>query len=149
MRRQTSFKDEGKGKFTEMGMESGTALTDDGAIQGSMGVAIGDYQHNGRPGIFIANFADQYDTLYRNDGDWIFRGMCASRCAMVSMPWVKWGTAFFDADNDGWLDLAAVSGHPDIVEVRPRHTHPVKTIGIIHASRFFHVGESSIAVVME
>jgi len=106
------YKNEGKGKFTEMGMESGTALTDDGAIQGSMGVAIGDYQHNGRPGIFITNFADQYDTLYRNDGDWIFRDVSfQSGLAVVSMPWVKWGTAFFDADNDGWLDLVAVSGH--------------------------------------
>src|SRR5262249_53094138 len=57
------YKNEGHGKFSEAGMESGTALTDDGSMQGSMGVAIGDYLHTGRAGIFITNFADQYDTL--------------------------------------------------------------------------------------
>jgi hypothetical protein len=106
------YRNDGKGKFTEFGMESGTALTDDGSMQGSMGVAIGDYLHTGRPALFITNFADQYDTLYRNDGDYNFRDVSfPSGLAVASLPWVKWGTAFFDIDNDGWLDLIAVSGH--------------------------------------
>jgi hypothetical protein len=106
------YRNEGKGKFTEFGMESGTALTDDGSMQGSMGVAIGDYLHTGRSAIFITNFADQYDTLYRNDGDYNFRDVSfPSGLAVASLPWVKWGTAFFDIDNDGWLDLVTVSGH--------------------------------------
>lgn len=106
------YKNEGDGKFSEIGMESGTALTDDGSMQGTMGVAIGDYLHSGRFSIFITNFADQYDTLYRNDGDWNFRDVTfPSGLAVASLPWVKWGTAFFDIDNDTWLDLIAVSGH--------------------------------------
>jgi hypothetical protein len=106
------YKNEGQGKFTEIGMESGTALTDDGSMQGTMGVAIGDYLHTGRPSIFITNFADQYDTLYRNEGDWNFRDVSfPSGLAVASLPWLKWGTAFFDIENDGWLDLIAVSGH--------------------------------------
>lgn len=106
------YKNEGKGKFTEVGIESGTSLTEDGSMQGTMGVAIGDYLHTGRPAIFITNFADQYNTLYRNEGDWNFRDVSfPSGIAVSSLPWVKWGTAFFDADNDGWLDLIAVSGH--------------------------------------
>ncbi|HEX6881529.1 MAG TPA: VCBS repeat-containing protein, partial [Terriglobales bacterium] len=106
------YRNDGKGKFTEFGMESGTALTDDGSMQGSMGVAIGDYLHTGRPAVFITNFADQYDTLYRNDGDYNFRDVSfPSGIAVASLPWVKWGTAFFDIDNNGWLDLIVVSGH--------------------------------------
>ena len=106
------YKNEGNGNFSEIGMESGTALTDDGSMQGTMGVAIGDYTHSGRFSIFITNFADQYDTLYRNDGDWNFRDVTfPSGLAVASLPWVKWGTAFFDIDNDTWLDLIAVSGH--------------------------------------
>jgi hypothetical protein len=106
------YRNDGKGKFTEFGMESGTALTDDGSMQGSMGIAIGDYLHTGRPALFITNFADQYDTLYRNDGDYNFRDVSfPSGLAVASLPWVKWGTVFFDIDNDGWLDVIAVSGH--------------------------------------
>lgn len=106
------YKNEGNGKFSEIGMESGTALTDDGSMQGSMGVAIGDYLHTGRLSIFITNFADQYNTLYRNDGDWNFRDVSfASGLVVASLPQVKWGTSFVDLDNDGWLDLIAVSGH--------------------------------------
>jgi enediyne biosynthesis protein E4 len=106
------YRNDGHGKFAEIGTESGTSLTDDGSLQGSMGVAIGDYLHNGRPSIFITNFAEQYNTLYRNDGKYDFRDVSfQSGLAVASLPWVKWGTAFFDIDNDGWQDLVAVSGH--------------------------------------
>jgi hypothetical protein len=106
------YRNDGNGKFSEVGMETGTALTDDGSMQGSMGVAVGDYNHTGRFSIFVTNFADQYDTLYRNEGEGNFRDISfPSGLAVASLPWVKWGTAFFDIDNDGWLDLIAVSGH--------------------------------------
>jgi len=77
-----------------------------------MGIAVGDYLHNGRPSLYVTNFSDEYDLLFRNDGNWNFTDVSyPSGVALPSLPWVKWGTAFFDADNDGWLDLIAVSGH--------------------------------------
>jgi hypothetical protein len=106
------YKNEGNGKFTEIGLESGTAVSQDGAEQACMGLAIGDYLHNGYPSIFITNFADEYDTLYRNNGDWSFDDVSyKSGEALPSMSLVKWGNAFIDVDNDGWLDLFAVTGH--------------------------------------
>jgi len=87
-------------------------VSEDGSEQGSMGVAVGDYNHTGRPSIYATNFADEYDDLYRNDGNWSFSDVSyRSGVALPSLPWVKWGTAFADFDNDGWLDLIAVSGH--------------------------------------
>ena len=66
------YRNEGQHKFTEIGLESGTAVSGDGAEQGSMGVAVGDYMHTGHFAIFVTNFADEYNTLYRNDGDYSF-----------------------------------------------------------------------------
>ncbi len=106
------YKNLGNGKFKEIGLESGTAVSQDGSEQASMGIAIGDYIHTGRPSIYTTNFSDEYDDLYRNDGNWNFTDVSyQSGIALPSLPYVKWGTAFADFDNDGWLDLIAVSGH--------------------------------------
>ena len=106
------YKNLGNGKFQEIGLESGTAVSEDGSEQASMGLAVGDYLHNGRPSLFVTNFSDEYGNLFRNDGAWIFSDVSyKSGVALPSLPYVKWGTAFFDADNDGWLDLIVVSGH--------------------------------------
>ena len=67
------YRNEGNGKFTEIGLESGTAVSEDGHEQASMGVAIGDYLHTGRPSLFVTNFSVDYTTLYRNDGNWDFQ----------------------------------------------------------------------------
>jgi enediyne biosynthesis protein E4 len=106
------YKNEGNGKFSEIGLESGTAVDEDGSEQASMGVAIGDYNHTGRPSIYATNFSDEYSVLYRNDGNWSFTDVSyKSGVAVPSLPYVKWGTAFVDFDNDGWLDLITVTGH--------------------------------------
>ncbi len=106
------YKNEGTGKFKEIGLESGTAVSEDGSEQASMGIAIGDYNHTGRPSLYITNFEDEDDLLYRNDGNWDFTDVSyKSGVALPSLPWVKWGDAFADFDNDGWLDLIAVGGH--------------------------------------
>jgi len=106
------YKNLGNGKFQEIGLESGTGVSEDGSEQASMGIAVGDYNHTGRPSIYTTNFSDEYDDLYRNDGNWNFTDVSyQSGIALPSLPYVKWGTAFADFDNDGWLDLIAVSGH--------------------------------------
>src|ERR1700733_444670 len=106
------YKNEGNGKFKDIGLESGTAVSDDGSEQASMGIAVGDYDHTGRPSLYVTNFSDENDLLYKNEGGWNFKEFSyASGVALPSLPWVKWGTAFADFDNDGWLDLITVNGH--------------------------------------
>ncbi|MFY9852714.1 MAG: CRTAC1 family protein, partial [Terracidiphilus sp.] len=114
------YKNLGNGKFDEIGYESGTALSKDGSEQASMGIAVGDYNHTGRPSLSVTNFENENDDLYRNEGDWNFSEVSfSSGVASASLPWVKWGTAFVDLDNDGWLDLITVTGHvyPQMDEV--------------------------------
>jgi hypothetical protein len=106
------YKNEGNGKFSEIGLESGTAVNEDGAEQASMGLAVGDYNHTGRPSMYITNFSDEYSLLFRNDSDWNFTDVSyKAGVAVPSLPYVKWGAAFVDLDNDGWLDIIAASGH--------------------------------------
>ncbi len=106
------YRNGGHGKFDEIGLESGTAVSGDGSEQGSMGVAVADYNHTGRLSIYVTNFADEFNTLYRNDGAWGFTDVSYdSGLALASLPYVKWGTAFVDLDNDGWPDLFSVNGH--------------------------------------
>jgi hypothetical protein len=106
------YKNLGDGKFKEIGLQSGTAVSDDGSEQASMGLAIGDYNHTGKPSLYVTNFSDENDLLYRNDGNWNFtESSYKAGVALPSLPYVKWGTAFVDLDNDGWLDLIEVNGH--------------------------------------
>jgi len=100
------------GTFEEIGYTAGCAVGEDGSEQGSMGVALGDYMHTGRFGIFVSNFADEYSMLCRQDKPLLFTDVSyASGIARFKGPWVSWGTAFFDYDNDGWPDLLYVNGH--------------------------------------
>jgi hypothetical protein len=77
-----------------------------------MGIALGDYNHTGRPSIYVTNFTDENSLLYKNEGNWSFDEVSwPAGVAIPSLPWVKWGTALVDLDNDGWLDLIAATGH--------------------------------------
>jgi enediyne biosynthesis protein E4 len=100
------------GTFTDQGMLAGAALSSEGDADGSMGVDFGDYDHDGRLDIFVTNFADQEDNLYHNLGARGFDDVSwKAGVAKPSYPYVKWGTGFFDFDNDGWVDLFVASGH--------------------------------------
>ena len=118
------YKNNGNGTFDEIGFLSGTAVNENGSEQGSMGVTAGDYDHDGLFDLFITNFDDDYNTLYRNDGKLSFTDVShPAKVAAVSLPYVGWGTKFFDYDNDGWVDLFVANGHvyPQIPTYRQRN----------------------------
>ena len=106
------YRNLGNGRFEDVSYPSGAAVDGSGRDQAHMGVAIGDYDNDGRDDIHITNFADDFNVLYRNEGDGLFSDV-SFRTGMpqVSMPFLGWGTNFLDYDNDGWLDLLVVNGH--------------------------------------
>jgi hypothetical protein len=102
----------GKGGFDDASFASGYALNEAGRETASMGIAAGDIAHNGRIDLFNTTFSDDYKPLYRNDGDANFTDVSYEMgIAEPTVPFLGFGTAFFDYDNDGWLDLIEANGH--------------------------------------
>jgi hypothetical protein len=102
----------GNGTFEEIGYPSGVALNENGREQAGMGLAVGDYDNDGRIDFHITNFSDDSNVLYHNDGDNNFTDVTfQTGLGEVSIPFLGWGTSFFDFDNDGWQDLFVVNGH--------------------------------------
>jgi enediyne biosynthesis protein E4 len=123
------YQNDGSGHFTDIGFSAGVAVSQDGAEQANMGVALGDYQNSGRFSIAVTHFSDEYAALFRNDGKMSFTDVSyKSGIASSSAPYVGWGDAFFDFDNDGWLDLFLVNGHVypqvDTAEAGARYHEP-------------------------
>ena len=108
------------GTFTDIGVTSGCAYSQDGKPQAGMGVAIGDYDRNGTMDVFKTNFAGDTSTLYANTG----RGSCEDRTFAAGIGlntrWLGWGTGWIDLDNDGWLDLFLTNGHvyPEVSQLK-------------------------------
>jgi hypothetical protein len=106
------YRNKHDGTFDDVGLLAGVALSGDGMQQGSMGVDWGDYLHEGRLSMIVTNFIEQGSTLYHNLGKDDFADVSVrAKLMKPTYPLVSWGTAFFDIDNDGWLDIFVADGH--------------------------------------
>jgi hypothetical protein len=106
------YRNKHDGTFEDISYLSGFALNDEGREQAAMGIGVGDYNRDGRVDLYITNFSDDYNTLYRNDGDASFTDVSSKAgIANVTIPFLGWGTAFIDFDNDGLLDIFVANGH--------------------------------------
>ncbi len=99
------------GTFTDVGVISGCAYSEDGHEQAGMGVGVADYDCDGWLDIFKTNFADDTVNLYHNNGDGSFSDVGFSSGLAANTRYVGWGCGFLDYDNDGWPDLMQINGH--------------------------------------
>jgi hypothetical protein len=121
------FRNKHNSTFVEEGAEVGVAFSADGAEQAGMGVAVGDYNLDGNLDIFKTHFSDDTCVLYRNDGGANFTDVTVPTGFGVETRYICWGTGFADFDNDGWPDLAVVTGsvYPEVEAQFPEY--PLKT----------------------
>jgi len=102
----------GDGTFEDVSYASGYALNEAGRETATMGIAVGDFDNTGQLAIFNTTFSDDYKPFYRNEGDANLTDISYQLgIAEISVPFLSWGDAFIDYDNDGWKDLLMIDGH--------------------------------------
>jgi hypothetical protein len=113
------------GTFKNLGLLSGTALSAHGTAKAGMGVDAGDVDNDGDEDLFVTNLTGEANDLYLNDGSGYFEEQSArSGLGPPSRGFTGFGTAWFDADNDGWLDTLTVNGAVQTIESLRRVNDP-------------------------
>jgi enediyne biosynthesis protein E4 len=104
------------GTFTDVALQSGIGFSEFGNAQAGMGLAVADYDGDGRLDVLKTHFADDIPALYRNLGNGLFEDTATAAGLAVRNRYVQWGTGLPDLDNDGAADLLYVTGnvYPEI-----------------------------------
>jgi hypothetical protein len=114
------YKNQKNGKFVDVAIEAGCALSPDGKPQAGMGVSAADYDLDGNLDIVKTNFAGDTPSLYHNRGDGTFDDMTFQGGLGLTTRYLGWGCGFFDMDNDGWPDILLCNGHvyPEVEQLK-------------------------------
>ena len=117
------YRNNGDGTFSEEALERGCAVSEDGAEQAGMGVAVGDYDCSGSLDLFKTHFSDDTHVLYRNDGQGYFDDMTLRSGIGVETRYVGWGAGLVDLDNSGLPDIFFVTGsvYPQVAREHERY----------------------------
>ena len=113
------------GSFGNGAWLAGAAVNRDGSAEAGMGVDAGDFDADGDDDLFMTHIATETNTLYVNDGSGLFEDR-STRAGLgpPSLPYTGFGTAWFDFDNDGWLDLLVANGEIRTQEALVRANDP-------------------------
>jgi len=108
------------GKFEDIAIEAGCALSPDGKPQAGMGVSAADYDMDGNLDIVKTNFAGDTPSLYQNQGGATFEDATFTAGLGAHTQFLGWGCGFFDMDNDGWPDILICNGHvyPEVEQLK-------------------------------
>lgn len=121
--------------WTELGRRAGVATNDQGRAEGSMGIALGDYNNDSRFDLWVTNYADEFCALYRGTGPMTFSyASNATRIPATDEQSVSWGTAMHDLDLDGDEDILVINGH--LERYAPYHDQRPQLLENHQGSRF-------------
>ena len=144
---QYLFHNNGNGTFTELGLEAGTALSQDGRRLSGMGVVFQDYDNDGRPDVIVTELPREIYGVYHNDGDgsFTYRSL-ETGLGLLSSGSSGWGVGLEDFDNDGWKDLFVAQGHvlDNVEQIDPSlHYLEPPLLAMNHNGRFERVDSGS------
>jgi hypothetical protein len=114
------YQNQKNGKFVDVALDAGCALSADGKPQAGMGVSASDYDLDGNLDIVKTNFSGDTPSLYHNQGGGIFEDATFPAGLGKHTQFLGWGCGFFDFDNDGWPDILISNGHvyPEVEQLR-------------------------------
>jgi enediyne biosynthesis protein E4 len=124
------YQNKKNGKFTDIAMEAGCALSADGKPQAGMGVSAADYDMDGNLDIVKTNFAGDTPSLYHNLGNATFEDTTFTGGLGKHTQYLGWGCGFFDFDNDGWPDVLICNGHvyPEVEQLTTEAGYPQRKL---------------------
>jgi hypothetical protein len=141
------FRNEGGGRFREVGLTAGVAFNDDGRAVSSMGSDARDTDDDGREDLFVTANNNETFPLFRNLGKGVFADITyPSHVGRQTMPYTGWSTGIYDFDNDGRKDLFAACGAIDdnVEEFSHRKSrHPNLLLRNLGGGRFADVGNQA------
>jgi len=120
------YQNKKNGKFVDIAMEAGCALSADGKPQAGMGISAADYDLDGNLDIVKTNFAGDTPSLYHNTGGATFEDATFAAGLGRHTQFLGWGCGFFDMDNDGWPDILICNGHvyPEVEQLKTEAGYP-------------------------
>ena len=124
------YQNKKNGKFEDVAIDAGCALSPDGKPQAGMGVSAADYDLDGNLDIVKTNFAGDTPSLYHNQGAGNFEDATFTAGLGAHTQYLGWGCGFFDMDNDGWPDILICNGHvyPEVEQLKTEAGYPQRKL---------------------
>jgi hypothetical protein len=120
------FQNQGDGTFRNEAFTTGVAMDHQLSAVASMGVDLADYDGDGELDMFLCNYQERANQLWRNEGNGFMENVTIiSGVGPPSINSLCFGTSFFDYDNDGWVDIFTACGHvyPGIDQITEADVH--------------------------
>lgn len=137
---QFLFHNNGNGTFTELALEAGAGLSEDGRRMSGMGTIFQDYDNDGRPDIIVTELPREIYSVYHNDGGGTFSyRSLETGLGVLSSGSSGWSLGLEDFDNDGWKDLFVVQSHvlDNVEQIDPSLHYPqLPLLAMNHNGRF-------------